>query len=288
MKISVVIPCLNAAATLPAQLDALLAQAGQGDCEVIVADNGSSDPSCEIANAYRGRLPNLHVIDASARLGAAHARNCGARRARGEAIAFCDADDVVGTGWVEAIDEALARHYFVASRLDFARLNPGWAATGVRHAQERGLQRVGYPPYLHHAGGSGLGVRRKVHEEIGGFDESLPYLEDTDYCFRIQRAGYELAFAPAALVHVRLPERPSRLFNQARHWARYNALMNRRYGAGASVPNPWRVHAQRWYDLLRCAERLFRRDARPAWLKAMGTQVGLLEGALRYRVPPVR
>ena len=288
MKLSIVIPCRNAAATLPLQLDALLAQQWHGDWEVIVADNGSNDDSRSVAASYHGRVPGLRVIDASARQGAAHARNCGVRESEGDLIAFCDADDQVGASWLAAIAEALARDSFVASRMDYVKLNERLLDGRMSRSQERGLQRIGYPPYWLHAGGSGLGVRRAVHEQVGGFDESLPFLEDTDYCFRIQQAGYPLVFVTNACVHVRIRPNSRALFQQARRWAQYNVLMNRRYGRGNAIPHPWKSHVQGWRDLIGCFPRLLSRELRPAWLKSLGTQIGLLEGALRYRVPPVR
>jgi glycosyltransferase involved in cell wall biosynthesis len=288
MKLSIVIPCRNAAATLPLQLDALLAQQWHGDWEVIVADNGSNDDSRSVAASYHGRVPGLRVVDASARQGAAHARNCGVRESKGDFIAFCDADDQVGAGWLAAIAEALARDSLVASRMDYAKLNERLLDGRMSRSQERGLQRIGYPPYWLHAGGSGLGVRRAVHEQVGGFDESLPFLEDTDYCFRIQQAGYPLVFVTNACIHVRIRPNSRALFHQARSWAQYNVLMNRRYGRGDAIPHPWKSHVHGWRDLIGCLPRLLSRELRPAWLKSLGTQIGLLEGALRYRVPPVR
>jgi GT2 family glycosyltransferase len=288
MDISVVIPCFNAAATLGDQLDALAAQDWAGEWEVIVSDNGSTDATVALARDYRDRLPNLQIVDARDKRGAAYARNAGARQARGAALAFCDGDDQVGTGWLSAIAQALARHPFVASRFELTRLNPWWAESGLRHAQETGLQRIDYPPYWQHAGGCGLAVRRAIYQETGGFDETLRYLEDTDYCFRVQKAGYELVFESAAVVHVRFHQQSASLFNQARHWAQYNVLMNQRYGAGMTVPNPWRSYVQTWRDLLGCARRCFDPARRRAWIKTLGTQVGLLQGAVRYGVPPVR
>lgn len=284
MRLSVVIPCYNAASTLALQLEALEAQQWRGEWEVIVADNRSSDESREIARLFRDRLPSFQLVDAARKRGAAHARNVGACQARGDWLAFCDADDVVDAGWLAALAEESLAHDFIASRFDFTKLN----VTPVSHAQSQGLQRVAYPPRWPHAGGSGLAVRRGVHVQVGGFDESLPYLEDTDYCFRIQRAGYELHFAPAALVHVRLPAASAWLFNQARHWAQYNQLMYRRFGAGQPLDHPWVVYVQTWRALLRCLPRALRPETRAAWTKTLGTQIGLLQGAIRFRVPPVQ
>ena len=288
MKLSVIIPCLNAATTIGAQLDALCRQDWSEPWEVIIADNGSVDATLSVIKEKSGGLPCLQVVDAADRRGSAHARNVGALFARGQSLAFCDADDEVGTGWLAAMGAALDQHEFVASRLDIRKLNPPWIAAGLRNAQAAGLQKVAYPPYLYHAGGSGLGIRRAIHESVGGFDSALPRLEDTDYCFRVQRAGKELHFVPDAVVHVRYSSRPAPLFRQARLWAEYNELMYRRYGGGEQLANAWAIYVQTWRDLICCAPRAFHKKTRSAWMKTLGTQIGLLQGMIRFRVPPVR
>ena len=287
MKLSIVIPCLDGAQTIGAQLEALCRQRWPELWEVIIADSGSTDGTAEVIERYRQFLPDLRVVDASDRLGSAHARNAGAAVARGEAILFCDADDEVGTGWLAAMGKALRDHDFVASRMDVTKLNPPWISKNMRNAQGSGLQRVRYSPYLPHAGGSGLGIKKAIHEMVGGFDESLPRLMDTDYCFRVQLHGVELCFVADAVMHVRYSVNSSSLFRQARLWAEYNVLMYKRYGGHAELPHPWESYFQTWRDLISCAPRMLHKETRPAWMKTLGTQVGLLQGAIRFRVPPV-
>ena len=153
---SVVIPCLNAAATIGVQLEALAGQSWEGEWEVIVADNGSTDGSREIVESYRGRLPGLQLVDASDRRGQAHARNLGAAAATGDAFLFCDADDEVAPGWLAALGRALAEHEFVACRYDNETLNPAWVRRTHLNPQRDGLTAYDYPPFLPHAGGGGL------------------------------------------------------------------------------------------------------------------------------------
>jgi len=288
MKLSVIIPCLNAENTIGAQLDALRRQQWTEDWEVIIADNGSVDATLSVIREESRDLPCVQVIDASERSGSAHARNTGALFARGESLVFCDADDEVGTGWLAAIGAALEHHEFVASRLEVERLNPAWIAARLRNPQGAGLQKVAYPPYLCHAGGSGLGIKRTIHERVGGFDVSLPRLQDTDYCFRVQRLGVPLYFAADAVVHVRYSSKPVSLFRQARLWAKYNELLYRRYGGGEHLAHAWVSYVQTWRDLICCMPQVFRKETRPAWMKTLGTQIGLLQGMIRFRVPPVR
>src|SRR5262245_10940945 len=128
------------AATIGAQLEALANQSWSEPWEIIVSDNGSRDDSVRVVERYAARIPHLRLVDSSDRRGAAHARNVGARAAAAPALAFCDADDEVGAGWVAAMGTALATHDFVACRIDVGKLNQDW----VRHAQEYGLQELWY------------------------------------------------------------------------------------------------------------------------------------------------
>lgn len=204
VDVSVVIAAFDAAATLPAQLAALAGQRATCAWEVVLADNGSYDDTVDVALAFAARLPALRIVDASARRGAAAARNTGAQAARGRSLAFCDADDVVADGWVQSMFEALARHDFVAGRLDGMRLNtPDVLASRVL-PQSDGLQESTLLPGLRHAGAGNMGVRAGLFRRVGGFDEALRCLEDTDLCWRIQLSGVPLAYADEALVHVRL------------------------------------------------------------------------------------
>ena len=287
MELSIVIPCYNAAQHVGTQLAALSGQKFQGSWEVVVADNGSTDATIEVINRYRQLLPNLSVVEASERRGSAHARNVGAHFASGDSLVFVDADDEVGSGYLAAISAALADHDFVASRFEIDKLNSHLVGAKLRNPQNTGLQTIAYPPFLAHAGGSGLGIKREIHHRVGGFDESLPRLQDTDYCFRVQSLGVELHFAAEAVVHVRYNSDPVALFRQARLWAEYNELMYRRYGGGARIDHPWATYAQTWRDLIRCIPRALKKETRPAWMKTLGTQIGLLQGAIRFRVPPV-
>jgi glycosyltransferase involved in cell wall biosynthesis len=288
MELSIVSPCLNAAGTIGIQLEALSHQEWDGSWEVIIADNGSTDGTKDIVRSYSGRLPSLKLIDASKRRGAGHARNAGAKAARGEAIVFCDTDDEPGAHWLGAMANALRRYDFVANRMDFEKLNPHVVEAGGRSPQGSSLQKVAYPPYLLHAGGSGLGVKRALHEAVGGFDESLPQLQDTDYCFRLQLRGVKLHFVPDAVMHVRYSSELRALFRQRRRWGKFNVLMYKRYRREMRLPHPWRDHLWTWRSLILNTPHVLHKETRIKWMRALGWQVGLLQGSILYRVPPVR
>ncbi len=282
MKLSVIIPCLNAAATIGNQLEALAQQQWHEPWEVLVADNGSSDESAAIVNRYKERMPNLHIVDAADRRGQPHALNVGAAAASGEALTFCDADDEVAPGWVAAMGEALSRFDFVACRIEVAKLNPPWMRR--RSQQEQGTQKYSYPPYLPHAGGGTLGVKRRLHEAIGGFDESLPYLHDTDYCWRIQLAGTELHFVPDAVIHIRRRHTLSDIFRQARNWAEYNVLMYKRYRPFGMPQLHLKQGLLAWRHLVLALPRVRSKSDFSRWVWELGWRIGRLQGSVKYRV----
>ncbi|MDQ3777805.1 MAG: glycosyltransferase family 2 protein [Actinomycetota bacterium] len=282
--LSVVIPCLNAAETIGVQLEALSAQEWSRPWEVVVADNGSSDGSTAVVERFRGRLPHLRIVDAARKRGAAYASNLGVRHARGASIAFCDADDEVGAGWLAAVGEALTRHELVACRGEAERLNEPWLQES-RVVEPDRLSTSWFPPYVPIAGAGGIGVRRELHLRHGGFDEGLLGLYDVEYCIRLALAGHELVFLPDAVVHMRYRTRWAEIFGQARHYAHYGAALQRRFKpAEARFPGrlKWVVSGGR--PLLQTLPKIRHRSARAklAWL--LGWQVGRYSGSVRFRV----
>jgi glycosyltransferase involved in cell wall biosynthesis len=291
MKLSVVIPCFNAEATIGVQLDALANQHWDQPWEIVVADNGSTDKSPKIVESYKDRLPNLRLVDASARRGQPYALNCGAAAARGVALAFCDADDEIAPGWVAAMGEALLRYDFVACRVDFKKLNPAWLQTLFRaNRQQRGLLlKAKFSPYRWHVGGGTLGVKKSLHEEIGGFNEALLYHHDTDYCFKVQLRGIEPHFVPEAVLHIRCRDTLRGLLRQASHWAEYRVLLYKMYRPPKSEQLwLWKEFFWQWRCLLfSIPEIAGDRTKRARWVRRLGWQVGRLIGSVKHHIPPV-
>ncbi len=229
MKLSVIIPCFNVAETIATQLDALANQRWSEPWEVIVSDNGSTDGSMDIVKKYEGRLPHLRIVDASERRGRGYARNVAVKVARGESLAFCDADDEVAPGWLATMGEAVSKYDFVACRIDVYKLSPLWIAKMRNHSQTSGLQTKGAPPTLSHAGGGTIAVKRCLHDKVGGFDESFIRHQDTEYCWKIQLTGAKLRFVSEAVVHVRLRDNLLGNYRQAFGWGEYRVLLYKKY-----------------------------------------------------------
>ena len=103
VKVSVIMPIYNASSYLRPALDSVLDQT-LFEIELICIDDGSTDNSLEIIKEYRERDERVRIITET-NAGPALARNNGIRRARGEYIAFIDADDFVEPALLETLYE---------------------------------------------------------------------------------------------------------------------------------------------------------------------------------------
>lgn len=285
MRLSVVLPTLDGAETIGGQLEALAGQSWDGGWELVVADNGSTDPTLEIVERYRSRLPSIVIVDASGRRGMAHAINAGVGAATGEAVLFVNDDDIVAEGWLQAMGAALRTHDLVAGALEYDRLNEPWAVEvrGRPQSEELLSLEIGDLPF---AFAATIGVSRRLHEAVGGFDAALePAGEDVDYSWRLQRAGSEIHFVPDAVTHYRLRGGLRDVFAQARRYGEGLVLVYRKHRRhGVTRPNPWRRGVRGWLGVARSLLRARSKAGFALFLWNLGWRTGMLAGSLKHRV----
>lgn len=111
--ISIIVPIYNAEAYLPACLDSLLAQTVQ-DLQIILVDDGSTDGSQAIAQTYAARDVRVELYG-QPHAGQSAARNFGLTHAKGQYIAFVDADDTLAADWCERHLQAIENVDYVQS-----------------------------------------------------------------------------------------------------------------------------------------------------------------------------
>jgi len=294
--ISVIIACRNGAATLGETLEGLASQSWDRPWEIVLADNGSTDATRAVFESFSAAHPGLamRAVDASAERGKPFALNIGIAAARAPAVAFCDADDVPGEGWLAAMGAALETQVMVASRVDYQRLNRGWVQDSRGTHQTRQLEELTFLPGHVHVGGGTMGFQRRLIQEIGGFDSAFAFAEDTEFSLRAQTAGHAIGFVPDAVMHVRARPELKPIFRQSYNWARYEVKLASRFRDRIDFAGGWREYATTWRRLLRCH---LRQGLRPrpetmlsaAWLRSgTGRLAGQFAGMLRYRLPPYR
>lgn len=289
MQLSVIIPCYNAATTIAVQLEALASQEWHQPWEVIVADNGSTDNTVAVAELFQAKIPSLRIVDASAKKGAAYARNCGAKLAQAEALAFCDADDEVAPGWVAAMGEALVKYDFISGRNFHHKLNESWVIQLHGSPESVGIIENPYLPFVISCN---MGVKRAVHEAVGGFDENFAKIEDIDYSWCIQEKGFKVHEVPEAIVNYRLRKRFSAICQRAWGVGLYEALLykkHKHYGMPKILMSS-RSFIKVPLDFVLEAVSLKIRDrsAIQKWLPMLAWRAGQLQGCFKFGyLPPV-
>jgi GT2 family glycosyltransferase len=287
--ISVLVPVRNGMPHLLAQLDALSRQTYRGRWEIVLSDNGSTDDTVRAARAAGSRVP-LRVVDSREAVGKAGALATAARSARGQFLLFCDADDVVADDWVERMKAALDRWPAVGGYLDEESLNPP-AVLAWRPRSTPGELPCPFG-LLPAPIGANCGVRREAYEAVGGFDLSFrgAAAEETDLFWRLQLAGYQLGYAPDAVVAYRHRPGLRPLLRQWRGYGRGRAHLVARYQELGLLP------AESWPDAVRTALWLavhsvdcVRGSARRgSYLRILAHVVGQVEGSRESGVLHVR
>jgi glycosyltransferase involved in cell wall biosynthesis len=151
--------------------------------ELVVADNGSTDESAAVARAAGATVVSLPGV----RLG--ELRNRAVNAARGDVLAFVDADHEIGPDWVAAAVSVLSDEGVAAAG---APCRPPSPATWVQRLYDRLRRHPGGQEAVDWLGSGNMAVRRSAFEEVGGFDTSLETCEDVDLCRKLRARGYRL------------------------------------------------------------------------------------------------
>jgi len=152
--------------------------------EVVVADNGSTDGSERVAAEAGATVLSLPGL----RVGAL--RNRAARAARGDILAFVDADHEIDRRWIASAADAFAQRPWVAAvgALCHAPADGTWVEATYDALRDHGPEAR----EVRWLGSGNLAVRRQTFQELGGFDESLDACEDVDLCRRLRARGYRI------------------------------------------------------------------------------------------------
>jgi rSAM/selenodomain-associated transferase 2 len=196
LRISVVIPTLNEAATIASSLRRL---AGQGADEVIVVDASSPDGTAALAQSE-----GIRVIDSPRGRGVQ--QNRGAAAASGDVLVFLHADCRLEDGAIAGLRRFLVCHPRVVGgcfRMRVEAEHPLYRCIDLAAHLRAGLLGIPY-------GDQGLFVTRRLFDQVGGFPE-VPLMEDIGLAMRLRRRG-------------RVAVLPWRIFVSPRRWAKHGIV----------------------------------------------------------------
>ncbi len=202
MMVSVVLNLLNEERHIRDLLDSLVVQ--EPPFEIVVVDAGSWDRTVEIVRRYAATYPFVSLHHKPGSRG--ESTNYGIARAKGDAIATIGGDCIANPFWLKELRSTLEKHDIAAGKT----INIGY------HAFED-LERV----ELYHRGmdvsfpSGNMAWKKKVMDEVQGFDPWFVTAEDIDLNYRAVSKGYTLGYNENAIVYHRMKESFVRFFKQA-------------------------------------------------------------------------
>lgn len=205
--ISIIVPIYNAERYLKTCIDSLIHQS-YADLQIILVDDGSTDGCLAIAQEYARKDPRIEVYHQS-NAGQSVARNTGMQHAKGEFIAFVDADDYIASNWCERHLNAIEGVDYVQSGYNenlIPRNRYQFTSPCMRLYRKQLIQDALFTPSM-------------IYEDVVWSIDL--WLRDTT-CRRIRYAGYHYTVNPDGTTSRRHPEAEQRL---------YQALKDRLPGA---------------------------------------------------------
>jgi GT2 family glycosyltransferase len=192
----VIVPARDAEDEVRRLCDALRAQTAPPESfELIVVDDASTDGTTDVVRAE----PLARLIEAPGKVGPYPARNIAAATARGELLAFTDADCIPAPDWIErgiaAFDDPSVDLIAGGIRIPLGdRPSAVAMVDAARHLDQELYFSRGY------GATANMWVRAEVFAEIGGFNEQILSGGDGEFGHRARAAGKRLAYVPDAAV----------------------------------------------------------------------------------------
>jgi GT2 family glycosyltransferase len=184
--------------------------------EIIIVDNASTDGSLELAKT---RFPNVKLLELKENIGFAAGNNRGFEKAQGKFVATLNNDVVVTPAWLNQPVEFLENdetvgiiacrqmNFYDREIIDCLYTYPlrsllfNSMGSGKQFSQ---TELYCKPGYVIGAGGASAIYRKKMLDELGGFDvRYFSFHEESDLCLRAFLTGWKCLYTPSAVVYHR-------------------------------------------------------------------------------------
>lgn len=211
--VSVIIPVYNDQNGLVQSLEALSRQTyPRRSLEVIVVDNNSSPPI-----TIPSEFSDFARLHSCSKPGAYTSRNVGIRAARGEILAFTDADCYPEKDWLKNGIAALlsgANEHIIGGEISLCLSSKPTATEYYQYLvgfmQKENIESLGF------SATANLFVTRQQLDKIGLFDDELLSAGDREWCWRAQRHGFTITYAPTTVVYTKCRRSLWKAIQQAR------------------------------------------------------------------------
>jgi glycosyltransferase involved in cell wall biosynthesis len=229
MLYSIIIPVYNRPDEVTELLESLSRQEGGVLFEVVVVEDGSTQPCRSVVERYTSQM-NV-VYHAKPNTGRSDTRNYGIKHARGDYFIFFDSDCLIPPHYLVRLNRHLTAHYFdcfggpdaahesftrVQKAINYAMTSP--LTTGGIRGGKQAMEK--FKPRTFN-----MGFSRKVYERVGGFNDMFG--EDIDLSLRIAGAGFSTSLFLDTFVYHKRRVDFKKFFKQIYHFgvARINLAL---------------------------------------------------------------
>jgi O-antigen biosynthesis protein len=214
--------------------------------DVVICDDGSTDRTLEIASSYPFRIQALEHKGLSA------ARNAGLEVARGDLIAYLDADAACDPDWPYHLALSFESGVDATGGPNLPVPSAGFAERVVAYSPGGPMQVLITDDRAEHVVGANMAFRRTTLRDLGGFDVAYTSAgDDVDICWRLLDAGHEIGFAHAAQVWHHRRDSLGRYLRQQRGYGRSERMVSGRHRERFN-----RLGQARWAGFLYSSPRL--------------------------------
>lgn len=217
-KIAVVILNWNGKRFLEQFLPSVV-NAANGEYEIVIVDNGSTDDSVSFLET---NFPSLRLIRFTENYGFAGGYNKALKEIQSEYYVLLNSDVEVMAGWITPMLQLLESNQKIAAcqpkvmsyadktLFEYSGAAGGWldkygypfAKGRIFDICERDTGQYDQQEEIFWASGAALFIRSSVFHETGGFDEYFfAHQEEIDLCWRIQLAGYKIYSCPSSVIY---------------------------------------------------------------------------------------
>jgi len=298
--VSIIVPVYNGALTIEECIKSLLnLEYPEDKYEIIIVDNNSTDTTLEIVKKYPVKL--FHDGKQSSYA----ARNLGIKNAKGEIVAFTDADCIVDKMWLEQMVKNFEDETTAGVGGEILAYNPKNIVEHYLDKSDILSQKSSFDckfvnlkmPFIATANAA---YKMEILNEIGAFDDSFTSGGDVDLAWRITFKGYRIVYEPKALVYHRHRRTLYGLLKQvfrygkghAKLFKKHNLVFSKRYKIDIlgylSIPYnlllrlPFRFLTA--YQYSSKERRVYIATPVLNALRMFAFKLGEIRGSIRYRV----
>ncbi len=230
--ISFIIPVYNRPDEIQELLNSFVQLDGPGTFEIVIVEDGSTNPSDQIVSSFEDRLNITYLVKDNS--GPGHSRNYGMKRAGGSYFIILDSDVILPKNYLNEVLEELNGSYsdFFGgpdkAHASFSNLQKAIDYSMTSFLTTGGIRGKGSNKERFQPRSFNMGISKQAFTASGGFGKIHPG-EDPDLSIRLTKGGYASRLFPKAYVYHKRRISWNKFYKQVNKFGKVRAILNKWY-----------------------------------------------------------